>query len=50
MTKKEMEKRVEELEDRRFIINMTDYYTSEDRSELYKIESELYRLRAELRK
>ena len=50
MTKQEIEKRIEEIEDRIWWINMADRYTYEDRQILNKLYKELRKLREELKK
>lgn len=45
MTKVEKEKRIEELTNRLFLINMVDRWTNEDREILREVERELEELR-----
>ena len=44
MTKMEMTKRIEQLENQKFMIYMTDHWTKEDRELLHKVERELEEL------
>lgn len=48
MTKMEMTKRIEQLENQKFMIYMTDHWTREDRELLHKVERELETLKAQL--
>lgn len=48
MTKMEMTKRIEQLENQKFMIYMTDHWTREDRELLRKVERELETLKAQL--
>ena len=48
MTKMEMTKRIEQLENQKFMIYMTDYWTKEDKELLRKVERELEELQKKL--
>ena len=48
MTKMEMTKRIEQLENQKFLIYMTDHWTNEDRKLLYEVEKELAELQKKL--
>lgn len=48
MTKMEMTKRIEQLENQKFMIYMTDHWTTEDKNLLYKIEKEIEKLQKKL--
>lgn len=48
MTKMEMTKRIEQLENQKFLIHMTDHWTNEDRELLRKVERELEELQKKL--
>ena len=44
----EMTKRIEQLENQKFLIYMTDHWTNEDRKLLYEVEKELVELQKKL--
>lgn len=44
MTKMEITKRIEQLENQKFMIYMTDHWTTEDRELLHKVEKEIEEL------
>lgn len=48
MTKMEMTKRIEQLENQKFMIYMTDRWTKEDRELLHKVEKEIEELEKKL--
>ena len=45
MTKMEMTKRIEQLENQKFMIHMTSHWTNEDRQILKEVERELTELK-----
>ncbi len=48
MTKMEMTKKIEQLENQKFMIHMVDHWTKEDRELLHKVERELEELQKKL--
>lgn len=50
MTRKEIEKKIEELENRQFMMNMIDRWTNEDRRLAWEISDEIRNLKAQLKK
>ena len=48
MTREELKRKLEELEDREFIINMVDRWTNEDRELLRRIREEKNNIKKEL--
>lgn len=48
MTKMEMTKRIEQLENQAFMIYMTDHWTNEDRNLLHEVEKEIEELKKKL--
>lgn len=48
MTKMEITKRIEKLENQKFMIYMTDHWTNEDRKLLHEVERELAELQKKL--
>ena len=48
MTKMEMEKRLETLEEQEFLIYMIDHWTTADRDLLHKVEVEIKELKEKL--
>ena len=50
MTRQEIEKKIEELENRQFMLNMVDRWTNEQRRLAWEISDEIRNLKAQLRK